>query len=75
MQQTVVEYINPALKAKVEEEIFSLLGLTHSQRQHLNSPHQQSLSEAENHTVILLGIFWQKIGKMLEAIYSQLIFK
>ena len=53
MQQTVVEYINPALKAKVEEEIFSLLGLTHSQRQHLNSPHQQSLSEAENHTVIL----------------------
>ena len=63
MQQTVVEYINPALKAKVEEEIFSLLGLTHSQRQHLNSPHQQSLSEAENHTVILLGIFWQKIGR------------
>ena len=51
MQQTVVEYIDPTLKAKVEEDILTLLGLTHSDGQRLTSPHHQSLSEAENHTV------------------------
>ena len=51
MQQTVVEYIDPTLKAQVEEDILTLLGLTHSEGQRLTSPHQQSLSDAENHTV------------------------
>ena len=51
MQQTVVEYIDPTLKAQVEEDILTLLGLTHSDGQRLTSPHHQSLSEAENHTV------------------------
>ena len=52
MQQTVVEYIDAQGQENVREEIFNLLGLTHSQRQHLTSPHKQSLSGAENHTVL-----------------------
>jgi len=62
MQQTVVEYIDPTLKAKVEEDILTLLGLTHSDGQRLTSPHHQSLSEAENHT---LSIFMKDIFDLL----------
>ena len=72
MQQTVVEYIDPTLKAQVEEDILTLLGLTHSEGQRLTSPHHQNLSEAENHTVGLLEILANKscLYKMIPYIFS-----
>ena len=69
MQQTVVEYIDPTLKAQVEEDILTLLGLTHSEGQRLTSPHHQSLSEAENHTVGLLEILENKSCSYLSTLY------
>ena len=69
MQQTVVEYMDANVKERVEEEIFSLLRLPHSPRQGLTSPHQLSLSDAENHTVRLFRISWH--DKLLNEIFGQ----